>query len=89
MDTTATDSFGTDNGAISVEQALSSDAVWLLSERAGAVVPGFAVSVGNAAAVTELCRRLDGIPLALIDLTPAGSLPRARLLWVAASMATT
>jgi non-specific serine/threonine protein kinase len=50
---------------ISVEQALCSDAVWLLSERASAVVPGFAVSAGNAAAVAELCRRLDGIPLAL------------------------
>ena len=50
---------------ISVEQALSSDAVWLLAERAGAVVPGFAVDTGNAAAVAQLCRRLDGIPLAL------------------------
>jgi non-specific serine/threonine protein kinase len=39
--------------------------VWLLSERAGAVVPGFALDAGNAAAVVELCRRLDGVPLAL------------------------
>jgi predicted ATPase len=50
---------------ISVEQALSSDAVRLLAERAAAVVPGFAVGAGNAAAVARLCRRLDGIPLAL------------------------
>ena len=50
---------------ISVEQVLSCDAVWLLSERAAAVVPGFAVGPGNAAAVAGLCRRLDGIPLAL------------------------
>jgi non-specific serine/threonine protein kinase len=50
---------------ISVEQALSSDAVRLLAERAGAVVPGFAVDTGNAAAVAQLCRRLDGIPLAV------------------------
>jgi predicted ATPase len=50
---------------VSVEQVLNSDAVWLLSERAAAVVPGFAVSPGNAAAVLGLCRRLDGIPLAL------------------------
>ena len=49
----------------SVEETLSSDAVWLLSERAAAVVPGFAVGAGNAAGVLELCRRLDGIPLAL------------------------
>jgi DNA-binding CsgD family transcriptional regulator len=50
---------------ISVEQVLTSDAVWLLSERAAAVVPGFAVDVSNAAGALELCRRLDGIPLAL------------------------
>jgi predicted ATPase/DNA-binding CsgD family transcriptional regulator len=50
---------------VSVEQALGSEAVWLLAERACAVVPGFAVDAGNAAAVAELCRRLDGIPLAL------------------------
>jgi len=50
---------------IPVEQVLSCDAVWLLSERAAVVVPGFAVDPGNAAAVLGLCRRLDGIPLAL------------------------
>jgi predicted ATPase/DNA-binding CsgD family transcriptional regulator len=50
---------------ISVEQVLNSDAVWLLSERAADAVPGFAVGPGNAAAVSGLCRRLDGIPLAL------------------------
>jgi non-specific serine/threonine protein kinase len=44
---------------------LGSDAVWLLSERAAAVVPGFTVNADNAAAVVDLCRRLDGIPLAL------------------------
>jgi non-specific serine/threonine protein kinase len=48
-----------------VEQALSSDAVWLLSERAAAVVPGFTIDAGNAAGAAELCQRLDGIPLAL------------------------
>jgi predicted ATPase/DNA-binding CsgD family transcriptional regulator len=50
---------------VSVAQALNSEAVRLLAERAAAVVPGFAVRAGNAAAVLELCRRLDGIPLAL------------------------
>ena len=49
----------------SVEQALSSDSVWLLSERAAAAVPGFTIDAGNAGAAAELCRRLDGIPLAL------------------------
>ena len=50
---------------VSVEQVLNCNAVWLLAERAAAVVPGFVVGNGNAAAVAELCRRLDGIPLAL------------------------
>jgi predicted ATPase/DNA-binding CsgD family transcriptional regulator len=50
---------------VSVEQALNCDAIQLLAERAAAVVPGFAVGAGNAAAVAWLCRQLDGIPLAL------------------------
>ncbi|HEV2253190.1 MAG TPA: LuxR C-terminal-related transcriptional regulator [Streptosporangiaceae bacterium] len=50
---------------VALEQLLACDAVGLLTERAGAVMPGFAVGPGNAAAVLELCRRLDGIPLAL------------------------
>jgi len=50
---------------VSVERLLGADAVWLLSERAAAVVPGFTVDPGNAAGVLRLCRRLDGIPLAL------------------------
>ena len=52
-------------GDISVQKVLDSDAVWLLNERAAAADPGFAVGPQNAAAVAELCRRLDGIPLAL------------------------
>jgi non-specific serine/threonine protein kinase len=54
-----------EGGEISLQRLLSSDAVGLLSERAAAVVPGFTVDAENAAAVLELCRRLDGIPLAL------------------------
>src|SRR2546430_12356924 len=48
-----------------VEQLMQYEAVWLLSERAAAVLPGFAVNPVNAAAVRQLTRRLDGIPLAL------------------------
>ena len=49
-----------------VAQALSqSPAVSLFAERATAAQPGFAVSPQNLSAVTEICRRLDGIPLAL------------------------
>ena len=40
-------------------------AVQLFVMRAGASVPGFRLEEGNAQAVAEICRRLDGIPLAL------------------------
>ena len=49
----------------SVERLANAEAVSLLSERAAAVLPGFAVNAGNATSVLQLCRRLDGIPLAL------------------------
>jgi non-specific serine/threonine protein kinase len=49
----------------SVHQLLGSDAVWLLTERAAAVSPGFTVDAANAGEVLVLCRKLDGIPLAL------------------------
>jgi len=49
----------------SVQQLLGSDAVWLLAERAAAVSPGFTVDAANAEEVLVLCRKLDGIPLAL------------------------
>ncbi|MCU1354161.1 MAG: transcriptional regulatory protein (LuxR-family), partial [Acidimicrobiales bacterium] len=41
------------------------DAIELFVERARSVRPGFVVDDANAAAVTEICRRLDGIPLAI------------------------
>ncbi|MFN8677693.1 MAG: LuxR C-terminal-related transcriptional regulator [Thermomicrobiales bacterium] len=40
-------------------------AVMLLCERARAVRPGFALTAENAPAVAELCRQLDGLPLAV------------------------
>ncbi|MEW1843670.1 BTAD domain-containing putative transcriptional regulator, partial [Nonomuraea angiospora] len=42
-----------------------SDAVRLFVTRAAASARGFALDARNAAAVAQLCRRLDGIPLAL------------------------
>ncbi len=45
--------------------ALSYDAVKLFAERAALVKPGFLVTVDNAEAVVQICRRLDGVPLAI------------------------
>ncbi|MCU1501740.1 MAG: putative ATPase, partial [Ilumatobacteraceae bacterium] len=40
-------------------------AVKLLLDRVAAAVPGFAITSENAAVLGEICRRLDGLPLAL------------------------
>jgi non-specific serine/threonine protein kinase len=45
--------------------AAQPDAVALFVDRAQAAVPEFALSPANTLTVGELCRRLDGIPLAL------------------------
>lgn len=52
-------------GGSSVEASLGSEAVQLFTERALAVRPDFIVDEHNAAAVAELVRRLDGLPLAI------------------------
>ena len=41
------------------------ESVRLFVERARAADAGFALTTGNAAALAQICRRLDGIPLAL------------------------
>lgn len=45
--------------------SLAEDAVRLFTDRAGQARSGFVVGEDNSAAVTEICRRLDGMPLAI------------------------
>ncbi len=53
------------SGATRLDEIAASDAVRLYVSRAQAVSPTFQLTAGNAAAVAEICRRLDGLPLAL------------------------
>ncbi|HWO62405.1 MAG TPA: BTAD domain-containing putative transcriptional regulator, partial [Umezawaea sp.] len=53
------------DAAPTVARARESAAVRLLVDRATAVRPGFQVDEANVAAVAEICRRLDGMPLAI------------------------
>ena len=55
---------GLDAGPDPAELA-GSPAIRLFVARAAAAAPGFALTAGNAPAVAVLCRRLDGLPLAL------------------------
>ncbi|MDQ1013332.1 putative ATPase/DNA-binding CsgD family transcriptional regulator [Streptomyces sp. V4I23] len=50
---------------LSLEDLQQYQAVTLFGRRAAAVVPGFAVTADNAAAVGQLVHRLDGLPLAI------------------------
>ena len=54
-----------DDGQLTPERLASYEAVALLAERAAAVLPSFSVDRTNSAVVLRLCRRLDGMPLAL------------------------
>ena len=48
-----------------LQQFMGYDAVRLFADRACAISPSFALTSENALATIEICRRLDGLPLAL------------------------
>lgn len=63
-----------------LEAFVQSESVALFVERALAVNPGFRVTERNAPSVAEICRRLDGMPLAVelaaarVKLLPVGQI---------------
>ena len=52
-------------GHVPIEALMRSEAVQLFVQRSRAVNPSFAVSDGNAPLAADICRRLDGVPLAI------------------------
>ena len=54
-----------DDAAPSVEHLLQIDSIRLFVERAQAAQSGFSLTEVNATAVAQICRGLDGLPLAL------------------------
>jgi predicted ATPase len=50
---------------LTAEDALGYSAIQLFNERARAAVDGFGMADADVPAILEICRRLDGIPLAL------------------------
>ncbi|MGW1892442.1 ATP-binding protein [Streptomyces sp. NPDC002004] len=69
-----------DNVPATCTSVLSSEAVQLFVERARFSAPGFRLTSETAEAVAEICRRLDGLPLALeLAARRAGSLPVSQI----------
>jgi predicted ATPase/class 3 adenylate cyclase len=53
------------SGVITPEALTQYESVRLLVDRAVAALPAFQITGQNAAAISEICRRLDGIPFAI------------------------
>ena len=51
--------------SVHVDALVDSEATQLFIERASAVDPGFAPTPDNSGSIARICRRLDGIPLAI------------------------
>ncbi len=60
----------------SLASLADNDAVALFVQRARLVRADFALTEANAVAITEICRRLDGLPLAIKVLSPPALLAR-------------
>jgi len=54
-----------EDAALAHDDIGAAESVRLFIERARDVQPGFALSATNAAAIARICRRLDGLPLAI------------------------
>jgi non-specific serine/threonine protein kinase len=50
---------------LSTHELMEYDAIRLFVERVQAILPNFTLTADNAAVVVDICRRLDGIPLAI------------------------
>ena len=69
------------DGGLSLDEVAVSPAVQLFVDRAHAAAPEFTLEAENAGAVAGICRRLDGIPLALeLAAARVGVLSAAALL---------
>src|SRR5689334_1642977 len=63
-----------------LEQLERSEAIRLFCQRAADAAPGFGLTADNAVAVADICRRLDGMPLALeLAAARAGALSPAEI----------
>jgi predicted ATPase/DNA-binding CsgD family transcriptional regulator len=68
-------------GHVALADVAAAESVRLFVARAEAVDPAFTLTATNADAVAEICRRLDGLPLAIelaaarIDVLPPAAMP--------------